>query len=100
MSLQRLGSRALLALLLVLAQQVGGLHRLGHAADALAGLPQAEVCDACLALATLDTPAVDAVWAAPTWPAFQAPPARDLAIASGATGAPCAYRSRAPPRRA
>lgn len=100
MSFRPFGLRVLLALLLVLAQQFGGPHRLGHAADALAGLPQSETCANCLALAALDSPAVDAPPAVPPWRVFQASPPPGRTEAGVAARSPCAYRSRAPPRLA
>ena len=97
MILPRLAMRILLALALVLAQQVGALHRLSHATEPMRGLAHESVCEACLAMVALDKPIVvhgprlpaidDGVAAAPA----------ERAATRVIAGGRAAYRSRAPP---
>ncbi len=90
-------SRLLLALALVLAQQLGAMHRLSHAIDQVHGLAPEPACEACLALAALDKPVASSAVAMAALPERLAAAPRAhpvLAVASGGRGA---YRSRAPP---
>ncbi len=100
MIFQRWATRLFLALLLVAVQQFGALHRLGHAAEQLAGMPQTQLCDACLDIAALDSPAFDTGCAAARSLAPEATSPLQRGIAALVGGAPGAYRSRAPPRLA
>jgi hypothetical protein len=99
MNCQRLAFQVLLALVLVLAQQLGAAHRLGHAVEQVAGLAHQPACETCLGLAAFDQPAPAAVVAVPLLPAgIETVPALRGAgfIAHGGQGF---YRSRAPPLR-
>lgn len=90
----------LLAVLLLAAQHLAAVHQLGHAEEQLAGLTHGNACSTCLMVAALDTPVLDAIGpaAAPTFGRASPPAAQGEAAWVG--GAPCAYRSRAPPRLA
>jgi len=87
----------LLALLFVAVQQFGMLHQLDHAVEQLAGLPQTQLCEACLEIAALDSPALDTGGTAAALPHPETTAAHWHRSAAITGGAPGAYRSRAPP---
>lgn len=98
MNLRSLVPRMLLALALVLAQQLGAAHRLGHAVEQMHGLCHPSACDTCLAVAALDKPIASTVAALPARAEPVAESPSSLMAPVDATGGQANYRSRAPPQ--
>jgi hypothetical protein len=99
MNCQRLASRVLLALVLVWAQQLGAVHRLGHAFEQIAGLAHEPACETCCALCAIDGPSTPSVAAMALLPAGFAAAPTERAVGFIVHGGQGFYRSRAPPLR-